>query len=135
MYKLYTNQSIISTILQSNKIKHQVLKMDSFFLENSIHIILNVSKIIDPNEWLIKPFTCISVYKLKTNGDESCLEMFIQSPIRNGFYYAIGEENIVMLSTVNANDSFELYKDTVQMLIQESIYCHLPFIRLVHPIR
>ena len=131
MYKLYTNQNIIETILQTVKIKHKILKMSSFFLENDMKILLHVPKIIDPKLWLVKPFTTIICFKNKTDVEDEALELFIQSPVRIGKYYAIGENDIVMISIIDPNDSFELYADTVNILKRNSPFCNEPFIYIL----
>lgn len=131
MYKLYTDRDVISTTLTTLKVKHEVLKMNSFFLENDMTISLHVPRLIDPEQWLVKPFSCIVGYRFKTIGDENeSLEILIQSPVRAGKYYAIGEKEVVLISTTNVNDSFEMYVDTINMLLKRSVYCHLPFIKI-----
>lgn len=131
MYKLYTNQSIISTTIQTLTVKHKVLKMNSFFLENNMTIKLQVPQYVDVEKWLVKPFTCIVSYQLKTtNNQNESFEMFVQSPVRMGKYYAVGENDILLLSITNVNDSFEMHIDTLNMLLHRSVYCHLPFIRV-----
>lgn len=132
MYKLYTNQKIIETILQTVKIKHKILKMSNFFLENDMTIFLNVPKIIDPKLWLEKPFTTIICFKHKTDVEDEALEIFIKSPERIGKYYAIGQCDIVMISTTDPNDSFELYADTINILKKSSIFCNDPFIYVLN---
>lgn len=129
MYKLYTNQTIISTTLQSNKLNQKIVKIEKFFLENFITIILHVPQIIDPSKWLIKPFTCILNYKLKTEGEKESLEMFIHSPVKNGKYYVIGDG--VLISTSDLNETFDVTVDTINMLLQRSMYCHVPYIEQV----
>lgn len=130
MYKLYTNQNIISTTLQSNTLNQQILKMENFFLQNYLTVILHVPEIIDPSKWLVKPFTCILCYKLKTDGEKESLEMFINSPVKSGKYYTIGGE--VMISTSDLNETFDFAADTIKMLLQRSIYCHEPYIEKVN---
>lgn len=126
MYKLFTNQTINSTLLKSDKIILKLSNIKNFHLENNLEITLIVPEFVEPDKWLFQPFSCIVWYKLKTSSDrKEGLEIFIDSPIRVGKLYALGEETIILNSKT---DTIELYKDTIDMLLQRSIYCDKPFI-------
>lgn len=111
MYKLYTNQDAVGSF------------------QNQSTITLQVPQIKDPRKWLTKPFKCIQCFKLKTNGEEESLEMYICSPVRSGKYYAIGEG--VIISTTDLNDTFNFTTETINMLLKRSIHCHKPYIEYI----
>lgn len=133
MYQLFTNSNIISTTIQSNNIKFENVNFDQFFLEDYMEVVLNVPKIINPQIWLIKPFSCIVLYRLKSYEDES-LELIINSPVRTGKYYVLGEDNIVIISSTNGNDTFILNRETISMLLERSTYCNKPLMISVNNI-
>lgn len=98
-------------------------------LKEGMQLTLHIPSFHDPKEWLYKPFQSIVIYNWKEECNYQALEMYIRFEFKTMNYFAIeGNSSIALISNTDENYSILISKQTIDMLLEKSIYCHRPFI-------
>lgn len=131
MYYLQTGRKITKTVVEFEGKELTVEREEHFKVKNDARVVWTVPELLDLDVWLTVPFRPVKAFRYKSSGEES-LELILDSPVRSGTYYVLGEKNLVLLNARNANENFVLHRETVLALVNKSGYCNLPYIRKVN---
>ncbi|KAG8173831.1 hypothetical protein JTE90_016320 [Oedothorax gibbosus] len=88
---------------------------------------LNVNKIIAPNDW----FNCILWSRYKHHGCEASLELFINRPKDSEFYYSVGEDGSMLMPRDTRLSVLTINPETVRTLAGQSVtMCPKPVLQV-----
>lgn len=134
---LQTDKNIILEYPINKKVGENVLKC-----KDKIRITMYSSEADPLEQWLTNPYACIKgyIYKKPIFDNDICsLELLIDSPWLQGFYYVVGNNeqlyNLHVIPSKKSTNSsvFQISKRTVECLLynDNTSYCTRPFIHVL----